>query len=78
MAKMECPILGDLAIKLLKIPASSAQIERLFSNWGHIHTLLRNRLTFENSKKLVHVYFSLKSQYPDQPCTDPTETEDDY
>lgn len=59
---MECPNLAALAVKLLKIPASSAQIERLFSNWGHIHTLLRNRLTFENSKKLIHIYFTLKAE----------------
>lgn len=32
--------LAKIALKLLKIPASSAQLERLFSNWSHIHTLL--------------------------------------
>ncbi|XP_044766248.1 uncharacterized protein LOC123322369 [Coccinella septempunctata] len=61
MAQMECPVLGSLALKLLKIPASSAQLERLFSNWGYIHTPLRNRLSFEHSKMLVHLYFTLQS-----------------
>lgn len=64
MSKTEFPILGDLALKLLQVPASSAQIERLFSNWGNIHSLLRNRLTFDNSKKLIQIYFTLKYEYP--------------
>lgn len=54
------PHLSSLARKLLKIPASSAQIERLFSNWSFVHSDLRNRLTVERSEKLVDVYYSLK------------------
>ncbi|KAJ8914107.1 hypothetical protein NQ315_014304 [Exocentrus adspersus] len=27
---------------------------------AHIHSLLRNRFTFENSKKLIHIYFTLR------------------
>lgn len=54
--------LAALAIKLLNIPASSAQIERLFSNWTFIHSDLRNRLELEKSKKLVNVYFTLKQK----------------
>lgn len=53
--------LALLAMKLLNIPASSAQIERLFSNWGQVHSSLRNRLSFEHSKKLAHAYFSLNN-----------------
>lgn len=52
--------LASLANKLLKIPASSAQLERLFSNWGHIHSLRRNRLHSTTSQKLLHTYYSLK------------------
>lgn len=54
------PFLGGLAEKLMKIPASSAQIERVFSNWSFIHSDLRNRLTAERSQKLISIYYSLK------------------
>ena len=53
--------LSKFALKLLKIPASTAQLERLFSNWGYIHNNIRNRLSVETSKKLVDVYFTLRS-----------------
>ncbi|XP_077264021.1 uncharacterized protein LOC143898425 [Temnothorax americanus] len=53
-------LLGGLAEKLMKIPASSAQIERVFSNWSFIHSDLRNRLTAERSQKLIEIYYSLK------------------
>lgn len=60
MAAMHYPTLSNLAIKLLQIPASSAQIERIFSSWSYVHSLSRNRLTFERSKKLLYVYYSLR------------------
>ena len=52
--------LAKLAMKLNSIPASSAQLERLFSNWSFIHSRLRNRLSSENSKKLTYIYYHLK------------------
>uniref|UniRef100_A0A1I8PQE9 HAT C-terminal dimerisation domain-containing protein n=2 Tax=Stomoxys calcitrans TaxID=35570 RepID=A0A1I8PQE9_STOCA len=52
--------LAIFAQKLLMIPASTAQLEGIFSNWSHVHTDLRNRLDAERSKKLLEVYFSLK------------------
>jgi hypothetical protein len=30
------------------------------TNWAYVRSLLRNRLTFSNSKKFLHIYFSLK------------------
>ena len=45
----------------LKIPASTAQLERLFSNWAFVHSDTRNRLSDETSKKLVNIYFTLRS-----------------
>lgn len=54
------PKLSSLARRLLKIPAASAQLERLFSSWAFIHSDLRNRLTVERSMKLVDIYYSLK------------------
>ena len=56
------PALSKLASKLLRIPASTAQLERLFSNWSYVHNPVRNRLTGERSKKIVHVYYSLKNE----------------
>lgn len=54
------PRLSSLAQKLLKIPAASAQLERLFSFWAFVHSDLRNRLTFDRSMKLVDIYYALK------------------
>lgn len=64
--------LSALASKLLKIPASTAQLERLFSNWKFIHSDIRNRLGKETSKKLLNVYFSLRSNdaFPDDSIED--------
>ena len=60
--------LARVALRLLKIPASSAQLERLFSNWSFVHSEARNRLKPEKSKKLVGVYYALKNR--DQACSD--------
>lgn len=60
MADMKHPNLAKLAKKLLLIPASTAQIERVFSSWAFVHTSARNRLTFDRSKKLLHIYYSLR------------------
>lgn len=53
--------LAEFAMDFLKIPASTAQLERLFPNWGYVHSDIRNRLTNETSKKLVNIYFTLRS-----------------
>lgn len=53
--------LAAFAIDYLKIPATTAQLERLFSNWVYIHNDIRNRLSDETSKKLVNIYFTLRS-----------------
>lgn len=53
--------LAQFAMKFLKIPASTAQLERLFSNWSYIHNDIRNRLSNETSKKLTNIYFTLRS-----------------
>lgn len=53
--------LADFATKFLNIPASTAQLERMFSNWAYIHTDIRNRLSTETSKKLVNIYFTLRA-----------------
>ncbi|XP_011883980.1 PREDICTED: uncharacterized protein LOC105571117 [Vollenhovia emeryi] len=55
-----CPHLSSLAQRLLKIPAASAQLERLFSFWAFVHSDLRNRLTVDRSMKLVDIYYTLK------------------
>ncbi|XP_055309489.1 uncharacterized protein LOC129573203 [Sitodiplosis mosellana] len=53
--------LAAFAMDYLKIPASTAQLERLFSHWSHVHSDTRNRLSDETSKKLVNAYFTLRS-----------------
>lgn len=49
-------------MKFLKILASTAQLERLFSQWGYVHNDIRNRLSVDTSKKLVNIYFTLRSK----------------
>lgn len=53
--------LSEFANDYLKIPASTALLERLFSNWAYVHSDVRNRLSDETSKKLVNMYFTLRS-----------------
>lgn len=61
-ARDEFPILSDLAIKLLNIPASTAQLERFFSHWGYVHDSKRNQLLPERSYKLAALYFDMRSE----------------
>jgi len=49
-----------LAVRLLSAPASSASIERIFSNFGYIHNKFRNRLGNATSAKLVFCYCMLR------------------
>ena len=61
-AAINAPDLSNFAQKLFLIPASSADVERIFSNWGYIHTDIRNRLSHEKSKKLLDLYFYYKEK----------------
>lgn len=61
VAAAKHPSLSKLALKLLRIPASTAQLERMFSHWQHVHAAIRNRLCFEKSKKLTTIYYTLRS-----------------
>lgn len=61
IAQSDYPNLAKIAFKLLQIPASTAQLERVFSMWQHIHSRIRNRLTFERSKKCMHIYYNMSS-----------------
>lgn len=67
--------LADFANKFLTIPASTAQLERMFSNWAFIHTDNRNRLSTKTSKKLVNIYFTLRAD--DDPIYDYDYNDDD-
>lgn len=75
LAKETHPELADLASRLFGIPASSAQIERVFSNWAFVHSKSRNRLLFARSEKLVHVYYSIKNMNIE--LTDSSDNESD-
>lgn len=56
------PNLSKIAIKLMLIPASTAQIEGLFSQWKFVHSSPRNRLGFKRSCDLIDVYYSLRHE----------------
>ena len=51
-----------LARKLLVMTASSAAIERIFSNFGLIQTKLRNKLGIQKCGKLVFCYQMLRGK----------------
>lgn len=59
-AEAHHPELTGFVQKLQKIPASTAQLERLSSNWGFIHPELRDRLSPETSKKLLNIFYLLR------------------
>lgn len=51
--RKECPALAIVAMHYLCIPASSAAVERLFSQTGLLKTKLRNRMKPETLRKLI-------------------------
>lgn len=51
--------LSILALKIMIIPASTARIEGLFSNWTYIHNSYRNRLGNLTSAQLLDTYHFL-------------------
>ena len=65
--KLDGPELESLWISFvcngfyLKIPASTAQLERIFSQWAFIHSDNKSMLSEDTSKKLLNIYFTLRS-----------------
>lgn len=58
--KLQFPKLADYAIKLMLMPASTAQLESLFSSWTYIHNIYRNKLGMEKSSQLLDMYHCMK------------------
>lgn len=54
------PQLSQLCLRLLNIPASTASLEGLFSQWSYIHTDTRNRLSDQTSSILIDLYYMSK------------------
>ena len=54
------PKLSDVALHLLNLLSSSASIERIFSNFSHIQTKLRNRIGIEKASKLITCFRELR------------------
>lgn len=67
----EHPALSKLAVRILNIPASSAEIERVFSKWREVHTALRNRLGAVKSEKLLRAYYFLHGNRPEKKKREP-------
>ena len=47
--------LNKLACKILRLPATSAAVERSFSCYSNVHTAKRNRLSNERAAKVVFI-----------------------
>ena len=58
MAQRKHHSLSQLTGKPITIPAFTAVLEHLFSNWSYVHSLII--LSPEKSKKLLYIYHSLK------------------
>ena len=56
---------AHLAVHLLSAPVSSAPIERIFTNFGYIHSKLQNRLGGAAAAKLVFCYRMLRGSRSD-------------
>lgn len=67
----EHPVLSKLAVRILNIPGSSAEIERVFSKWREVHTVLRNRLGPVKSEKLLRAYYFLHGNRPEKKKKEP-------
>lgn len=50
------PSLAKFCIKIMLIPASTALLEGLFSQWTHTHTKPRNSLSNATSGRLIQIY----------------------
>jgi hypothetical protein len=60
LVKGRYPILSEVALKILSIPATSAASERNWNTFGFIHTKVRNRLNDKRVEKLVYMNWNLK------------------
>lgn len=50
------PQLAEVALLYARLPASTAELERLFSSWSYVHNKTRNRLTPERSFDMIFCY----------------------
>ncbi|EXX61861.1 hypothetical protein RirG_167190 [Rhizophagus irregularis DAOM 197198w] len=60
LMKGRYPILSDIAIQILFIPATSAASERNWSTFGFIHSKLRNKLHKKRVEKIVYMFWNLR------------------
>jgi hypothetical protein len=56
----QCPMLKDIALRLLQMGTQSADVERCCKANKVIHTKVRNRLGEDNVKMLVYCYINLR------------------
>ena len=54
--KIRLPLLAEIALSVLQVPASSAEAERSFTDYGNILTDKRHNLSDENMKMLSMLY----------------------
>lgn len=53
--------LAQIAVEILSIHPTTASVERYFSKFGFIHSIRRNRLSFEKGSKLCHISYNNKA-----------------
>ncbi|XP_059607521.1 uncharacterized protein LOC132255480 [Phlebotomus argentipes] len=61
LARMDYPVLANMATRLLRIPASAAKIVTAFGQSGDSQRIpVRNRLTPDKTRKLMHILYAAK------------------
>ncbi|GAB0090094.1 hypothetical protein DMENIID0001_047730 [Sergentomyia squamirostris] len=61
LARLDYPVLANLATRLLRIPASAAKIVTAFGQSGDSQRIpVRNRLTPDKTRKLMHILYAAK------------------
>lgn len=58
--ELEYPTLGELCKKMMLMPASTAVLEGLFSQWTYVHNKYRNRLSNDSTGLLIDIYHLTK------------------
>jgi hypothetical protein len=54
--KEDCPDVQEMAIPLMQMSAQNASIERICKAHGYNHSKIRNRLSIETQRMLLHIY----------------------
>ena len=62
--QIQFPLISDIALSYMHLPAATADLERVFSMWSYVHNKTRNRLSSKTSENLIFIYHAIKTMDP--------------